>query len=83
MAHLFQPVAKAKAAPAVETKDQRDAVELLEGHELPVNAYLTAIGSIAVGQTWRDANEKLLAQIMARPQALIAKATSQPMEVAA
>ena len=82
VAHLFQPVAKAKAAPAVEKKDDRDAVGLLEGHEGAVNAYLLGIGSIAEGQTWRDANAKLLGQMMARPEALIAKAI-QTVEVAA
>lgn len=84
VAHLF-PQPAAKPAPAVEIigKESKDAVALLESHELPVNAYLTARGSIQLGQTWRDASEKLLAQIMERPQALIDKATSQPVEVAA
>ena len=82
VAHLFQPAPKAKAVPVVEKKDDRDAVGLLEGHEGAVNSYLIGIGSIAEGQTWRDANAKLLGQMMARPEALIAKAT-QLVEVAA
>ena len=81
VAHLFPQAAK--PAPAAQIgKETKDAVALLESHEGPVNAYLAARGSIQPGQTWRDASEKLLAQIMERPQALIGKATSSPVEAA-
>jgi hypothetical protein len=83
VAHLFQPVAKAKAAPAVEP-------ECIDAWEVPlfenadaVNAFLTGNGSIAEGQTWRDAAPKLLDQIKSRPEALVAKAKAAQMEVAA
>lgn len=84
VAHLFKQPA-AKPAPAVEImrKETNDAVALLESHAGPVNAYLAARGSIQPGQTWRDTSAKLLAQIMERPQALIERATSQLVEVAA
>lgn len=74
--HLFQPVAKAKAAPAVEIIG-RESVAVLEENEEAVNAFLVANGSITAGQTWRDASEKLRAQIVARPEALVAKAKAQ------
>jgi len=84
VAHVFgKPTPKAKAAPMAEKKDDRDAVGLLEGHEGAVNSYLIGIGSIAEGQTWRDAAPKLLAQIKARPEALVSKAKAAQMEVAA
>jgi len=83
VAHLFQPVAKPKAAPSVEP-------ECIDAWEVPlfenadaVNAFLTGNGSIAEGQTWRDAAPKLLDQIKSRPEALVAKAKAAQMEVAA
>ena len=83
VAHLFQPVAKPKATPLVEP-------ECIDAWEVPlfenadaVNAFLTGNGSIADGQTWRDAAPKLLDQIKARPEALVAKAKAAQMEVAA
>ena len=81
VAHLFQPIAKPKAAPAVEIIG-RESVALLEANEEIVNAFLVGNGSITEGQTWRDASEKLRQQIVARPEALVAKAKAQ-MEVAA
>jgi hypothetical protein len=57
-------------------------VAVLEDNEEVVNLFLVSNGSIAEGQTWRDASEKLRQQIVARPQALVAKAKAQ-MEVAA
>jgi hypothetical protein len=80
VAHLFQPIAKPKA-PAVEIIG-RESVALLEANEEIVNLFLLGNGSITEGQTWRDASEKLRQQIVARPDALIAKAKAQ-MEVAA
>jgi hypothetical protein len=80
VAHLFQPIAKPKA-PAVQTIG-RESVALLEANEEIVNLFLLGNGSITEGQTWRDASEKLRQQIVARPDALIAKAKAQ-MEVAA
>jgi hypothetical protein len=80
VAHLFQPIAKPKA-PAVEIIG-RESVTILEANEEIVNLFLVGNGSITEGQTWRDASEKLRQQIVARPDALIAKAKAQ-MEVAA
>jgi hypothetical protein len=54
----------------------------IEENEDAVNAFLVANKSIQPGQTYRDVSEKLRAQIAARPEALIAKATAK-MEVAA
>ena len=82
VAHLFQPVAKAKAAPAVEIIG-RESVAVLEDNEEIVNAFLLANGSLTEGQTWRDAAPKLRQQIVARPEALVAKAKAAQMEVAA
>jgi hypothetical protein len=85
VANLFgKPAAAPKPAPAVKIigKETTDAVTLLEANEGAVNAYLIANGSIADGQTWRDAGAKLLDAIMSRPEALIAKAAA-PVEVAA
>ena len=83
VAHLFQPVAKAKtSAPAVEIIG-RESVAALEDNEEIVNAFLLANGSLTDGQTWRDAAPKLRAQIVARPEALVAKAKARQMEVAA
>lgn len=80
VAHLFQPIAK-PIAPAVEIIG-RESVAILEANEEIVNLFLLGNGSITEGQTWRDASEKLRQQIVARPDALIAKAKAQ-MEVAA
>jgi hypothetical protein len=83
VAHLFQPVAKPKtSAPPVEIIG-RESVAVLEDNEEIVNAFLVANGSLTEGQTWRDANPKLRAQIVARPEALVAKAKAAQMEVAA
>lgn len=80
VAHLFQPVAK-HTEPAVEIR--REWVATLEANEEIVNAFLVGNGSITEGQTWRDASEKLRQQIVARPEALVAKAKAAQMEVAA
>ena len=80
VAHLFQPIAK-PTAPAVEIIG-RESVAILEANEEIVNLFLLGNGSITNGQTWRDASDKLRQQIVARPDALIAKAKAQ-MEVAA
>ncbi len=83
VAHLFQPVAKPKtSAPPVEIIG-RESVAVLEDNEEIVNAFLVANGSLTEGQTWRDANPKLRQQIVARPEALVAKAKAAQMEVAA
>jgi hypothetical protein len=81
VSHLFQPASKPKAAPAVEIIG-RESVAILEEHEELVNLFLFGNGSITDGQTWRDASPKLREQIVARPEALVAKAKKQ-MEVAA
>lgn len=80
VAHLFQPAAK--PAPAVEIIG-RESIATLEDNEAAVNAFLASNGSITAGQTWRDASPKLLDQIKARPEALVAKAKAAQMEVAA
>ena len=84
VAHLF-----AKSAPKIEKttlnapdKETIHAMALLEANEDAVNAFLTGNGSIQEGQTWRDASEKLRQQIVARPEALVAKAL-KALEVAA
>ena len=82
VAHLFQLVAKPKPAPAVEIIG-RESVAVLEDNEEVVNIFLVSNGSIQEGQTWRDASEKLRQQIVARPEALVAKAKAAQMEVAA
>lgn len=82
VAHLFQPVVKPKAVPAVEIIG-RESVAIIEANERVVNEFLLGNGSITEGQTWRDASEKLRQQIMARPDALVAKAKAAQMEVAA
>ena len=77
VAHLFQPIAKPKAEPAVEIigQDSVDILEaILEANEEIVNAFLVGNGSITEGQTWRAASPKLREQIVARPEALVAKA---------
>jgi hypothetical protein len=81
VAHLFQPVEKPKADPAVEIR--REWVATLEANEEIVNAFLVGNGSITEGQTWRDASEKLRQQIVARPEDLVSKAKAAQMEVAA
>lgn len=81
VAHLFQAKPKT-SAPAVEIIG-RESVAVLEDNEEIVNAFLLANGSLTEGQTWRDANPKLRQQIVARPEALVAKAKAAQMEVAA
>ena len=79
--HLFQAKPKT-SAPPVEIIG-RESVAVLEDNEEIVNAFLLANGSLTEGQTWRDAAPKLRAQIVARPEALVAKAKAAQMEVAA
>jgi hypothetical protein len=81
VAHLFQPIAKPKAEPAVEIR--REWVATLEANEEIVNTFLVGNGSITEGQTWRDASPKLREQIVARPEDLVSKAKAAQMEVAA
>ena len=81
VSHLFHPASKPKPAPAVEIIG-RESVAILEENEELVNFFLLGNGSITEGQTWRDASPKLREQIVARPDALIAKARKQ-MEVPA
>ena len=80
VAHLFQPVAK-HTEPAVEIR--REWVATLEANEEAVNAFLISNKSIQPGQTWRDVSERLRANIVARPEALVEKAKAAQMEVAA
>jgi hypothetical protein len=82
VAHLFAASAtpKVKTIPAVVFVE--DWQVPIEENEDAVNAFLVANRSIQPGQTYRDVSEKLRAQIAARPEALIAKATAK-MEVAA
>ena len=79
VAHLFATSAtpKAKPEPAVVVvgAEHVRAFEMLEANEDAVNAFLISNKSIKPGQTWRDVSEKLRANIVARPEALIAKAT--------
>lgn len=82
VAHLFAAAKpKAKAGPsntvieALVGAEHVRAVELLKANEEAVNAFLVSNKSIQPGQTWRDVSEKLRANIVARPEALIAKAT--------
>jgi hypothetical protein len=81
VAHVFGKPAPKTSEPAVEIIG-RESVAVLEDNEEVVNLFLVSNGSISEGQTWRDASEKLRQQIVARPQALVAKAKAQ-MEVAA
>jgi hypothetical protein len=78
VAHLFATSAtpKAKAEPAVVVvgAEHVRAFDMLEANEEAVNAFLVSNKSIQPGQTWRDVSEKLRANIVARPEALIAKA---------
>ena len=82
VAHLFQPVAKPKAEPAVEIIG-RESLATIKANEEIVNAFLLGNGSITEGQTWRDASPKLREQIVARPEDLVSKAKAAQMEVAA
>ena len=82
VAHLFAKSSpQPKSSPAVEIIG-RESITALDENEEAVNAFLVANGSIQEGQTWRDASEKLRQQIVARPEALVAKAL-KAMEVAA
>jgi hypothetical protein len=89
VAHLFATNAtpRAKTEPAVGaggrggggswtlvSSDHVRAFEMLEANEDAVNTFLASNKSIQPGQTWRDVSEKLRANIVARPEALIAKA---------
>jgi hypothetical protein len=80
--HLFAAAKpKAKTEPekavieALVGAEHVRAVELLKANEEAVNAFLVSNKSIQPGQTWRDVSEKLRANIVARPEALVAKAT--------
>jgi hypothetical protein len=75
VAHLFTTL-KAKAEPAVVVvgAEHARAFEMLAANEDAVNAFLLSNNSIQPGQTWRDVSDKLRANIVARPEALIAKA---------
>jgi hypothetical protein len=79
VAHLFAtnatPKVKAEPAVVVVGAEHVRAFEILEANEEAVNAFLVSNKSIQPGQTWRDVSEKLRANIVARPEALIAKAT--------
>jgi hypothetical protein len=79
VAHLFAtnatPRAKAEPAVVVVGAEHVRAFQMLEDNEEAVNAFLVSNKSIQPGQTWRDVSEKLRANIVARPEALIAKAT--------
>jgi hypothetical protein len=79
VAHLFAtnatPRAKAEPAVVVVGAEHVRAFQMLEANEEAVNAFLVSNKSIQPGQTWRDVSEKLRANIVARPEALIAKAT--------
>jgi hypothetical protein len=88
VAHLFKPSGNSgqlkTSEPAVDIlgAETMAAMALLEANEEAVNAFLTGNGSIKEGETWRNASPKLLAQIKARPEALVAKAV-KALEVAA
>jgi hypothetical protein len=79
VAHLFAtnatPKAKAEPASVVVGAEHVRAFKMLEANEEAVNAFLVSNKSIKPGQTWRDVSEKLRENIVARPEALIAKAT--------
>jgi hypothetical protein len=79
VAHLFAtnatPKVKTEPAVVVVGAEHVRAFEMLEANEDAVNAFLVSNKSIQPGQTWRDVSEKLRANIVARPEALIAKAT--------
>ena len=78
VAHLFAtnatPKAKAEPAVVVVGAEHARAFEMLAANEDAVNAFLFMSDSIQLGQTWRDVSDKLRANIVARPEALIAKA---------
>jgi hypothetical protein len=80
VAHLFAtnatPRAKAEPAVVVVGAEHVRAFEMLEANEDAVNAFLVSNKSIQPGQTWRDVSEKLRANIVARPEALVEKATA-------
>ena len=80
VAHLFTtratPKAKAEPAVVVVGAEHKRAFEMLEANEEAVNAFLISNKSIQPGQTWRDVSEKLRANIVARPEALVEKATA-------
>lgn len=80
VAHLFTtratPKAKAEPAVVVVGAEHVRAFEMLEANEEAVNAFLISNKSIQPGQTWRDVSEKLRANIVARPEALVEKATA-------
>jgi len=79
VAHLFAtnatPKGKTEPAVVVVGAEHVRAFEMLEANEEAVNAFLISNKSIKPGQTWRDVSEKLRANIVDRPEALIAKAT--------
>ena len=78
VAHLFAtnatPKAQSEPAVVVINAEHKRAFEMLAANEDAVNAFLFMSDSIQLGQTWRDVSEKLRANIVARPEALIAKA---------
>lgn len=78
VAHLFAtnatPKAQAEPAVVVINAEHKRAFEMLAANEDAVNAFLLSNNSIQPGQTWRDVSEKLRANIVARPEALVAKA---------
>ena len=78
VAHLFAtnatPKVKVEPAVVVVGAEHVRAFEMLEANEEAVNAFLISNKSIKPGQTWRDVSEKIRANIVARPEALIAKA---------
>jgi hypothetical protein len=78
VAHLFAtnatPKAKAEPAVVVVGAEHARAFEMLAANEDAVNAFLLSNNSIESGQTWRDVSDKLRANIVARPEALVAKA---------
>jgi hypothetical protein len=80
VAHLFAtnatPKVKAEPAVVVVGAEHVRAFEMLEANEEAVNAFLVSNKSIQPGQTWRDVSEKLRANIVARPEALVEKANA-------
>jgi hypothetical protein len=82
VAHVFAASATPKVKPIPAVIFLEDWQVPIEENEDAVNAFLVANKSIQPGQTYRDVSQKLRAQIAARPEALIAKATAK-MEVAA
>jgi hypothetical protein len=80
VAHLFAanatPKVKAEPAVVVVGAEHVRAFDMLEANEEAVNAFLVFNKSIQPGQTWRDVSEKLRANIVARPEALVEKANA-------